>query len=919
VLVDKCQFNLLPATRIIALEMRLKAPNHEAARTDPSASSSGWAPLTVVSLLTRKTLLALRLLGLPFFYLLVITIGICAAIGELLLQCIKVAVRIIRSFYPRVKQRLLLGEQAIRGAGRAVISAVRTLRVPQRLWSGTRVFLALLGHWTEITIRVFAFLGRVILSATTALLRYLLSILTAATDKQRLSVEPHPGRRFPGEAAKRRLFRVLRFLPEILIRFFLYLVPQPRYAILGALFTLPFVVITLAAWTYILRDLPPASQLTTRTQALTTRIYDRKGRLLFKFYKNENRTLVPLAEIPLVLRQGTIAIEDKDFYSHPGISVRGVIRALWSNTTTDTVSGGSTITQQLVKNALLTPEQTWRRKIREAILSIQVELTYTKDQILEMYLNQVPYGGTTYGVAEASDFYFHKRVQDLTLAEAAYLAGLPASPTQFSPYGAHPELAKERQAEVLSKMVELGYITRNAADEAYKQNLPLQSPNIQILAPHFVMYVKDLLSQKYGDTLVEQGGLQVYTSLDLDVQTMAENILRTEVDKVKFLHITNGAVLVTDPQTGEILAMVGSRDYFDTQNDGNVNATLALRQPGSSIKPVNYSVALGSGFTAATVIPDTPISYRVAGQPPYTPVNYDGRFHGNVTLRTALASSYNVPAVKVLAAVGVNRMIDQGKKLGITTWDDPGRFGLSLTLGGGEVRMVDMATVYGTLANGGNRVDLQPILRVSDSHGNNLEQYFCTSAVLPPPSPHSDFLTDPSEIHRGDTNNDCPKQSVMDPGIAYILTDILSDNAARTPAFGPNSDLVISGHTTAVKTGTTNSMKDNWTIGYTPNILVATWVGNFDGSPMSYVASGVTGASPIWHKVMTKLLDNIPNTSFPTPGDIVKTDVCSQTGTLTCDACPVKRTEIFLSGTQPTRACVETDIRKAANPPKKEG
>lgn len=703
-------------------------------------------------------------------------------------------------------------------------------------------------------------------------------------------------------------------------RFYKLKFPRPRLTVPSLLVStsvVGFFAVTLAFWFLILRDLPSPKTLTTRPQALTTRIFDRNGKLLFKFYKNENRSLVPLPEIPLSLRQATVAIEDKNFYSHSGISYRGIARAIWRNLSTGSLAGGSTITQQLVKNTLLSPEKTLRRKIREIVLALGVELTFTKDQILEMYLNEVPYGGATYGVSEAAESYFGKRVQDLNLAESAFLAGLPASPTEFSPYGTHPEAAKQRQKEVLDRMAQDGDITQKAADETLAAKLPLRQSNIDILAPHFVMYVKEILSRKYGDAMVEQGGLQVFTSLDLSLQETVQKIVTSEVDKILFLHITNGSALVTVPATGEILAMVGSRDYFDTKSDGNVNATLALRQPGSSIKPVNYAVALANNFTAATVIPDTPITFRIPGQPSYSPVNYDGRFHGNVTLRTALASSYNVPAVKVLSAVGVSQMLEQGKKMGITTWNDPGRFGLSLTLGGGDVRMVDMASVYGTLANLGSRVDLQPILRVDDSRGHTLEKYTCTEAKLPPTTPTAGFLTKSADTALQTESYGCNRQTVLDPRIAYTLTDILSDNAARTPAFGPHSDLVIPGHQVAVKTGTTNNLKDNWTIGYTPQFLVATWVGNFDSSPMSYVASGVTGASPIWNKIMTYTLKDRPKATFSPPPDLFKVEICSLTGTLSCGACPSKRVEYFLPDTAPTRACDEEMIKKIEEERKK--
>ena len=663
----------------------------------------------------------------------------------------------------------------------------------------------------------------------------------------------------------------------------------------------------------ILKDLPNPHELITREQVLTTKIYDRNGELLYKIYRRQNRSLVKLDDVPLYLRQATIAIEDREFYSHQGVSPQGIARALYRNLVLGKLSGGSTITQQLVKNALLTPERTWQRKIKEAILAVWVETQFTKDEILQMYLNEVGYGGATYGIEEVSQLYFGKSVKEVNLAEAALLVGLPASPTRYSPFGAHPEMAEFRQQQVLREMVENHYLTLETAQEALNQELVFAPQRTDIQAPHFVMYVKEQLAEEYGEKMVEQGGLEVITSLDLSVQNLAQTIVTQEVDQLKNLRISNGAALVTNPRTGEILAMVGSRDYFgasakkqgsaeqseagsyfDENFQGNFNVTTAARQPGSLIKPVNYSVALTMGFTPATIIPDTPITYRLPGQPPYSPKNYDNRFHGNIPLRVALASSYNVPAVKVLSALGVSRMIEQGEKMGITTWNDPSRFGLSLTLGGGEVKMVDMAVVYGTLANLGMRVDLHPILEVRDFEGKLLEK----------------MSTQGGSASGGENKG----ERVLSPSIAFILTDILSDNVARTPAFGASSLLNIPDHPhVAVKTGTSDNLKDNWTIGYTSDLLVASWVGNNDATPMSYVASGVTGASPIWNKIMTELVRNKPDQEFQLPGDLVKVEICPKTNTLPCDGCGGKW-EYFLPGTEPKTHCTPEQLQPTPTP-----
>jgi len=633
--------------------------------------------------------------------------------------------------------------------------------------------------------------------------------------------------------------------------------------------------------------LPNPNKLITRDQVVSTKIYDREGQLLYKIYRQENRTLIQLKEIPLAVIQATIAVEDAEFYQHRGFSWKAIFRAALKNLGGDKLYGGSTITQQLVKNALLTPERTWRRKIKEIVLSLLVESKFSKDEILQMYFNEVGYGGATYGIEEAAQLYLGKSAKELTLAQAALLAGLPASPTTLSPFGAHPELAKERQEFVLYRMKQEGFITEEQRKEAVEEIIRLAPQRTDIKAPHFVMYVKEILAEKYGERMVEEGGLEVKTSLDLSIQEETEKIVKNEVNSLQKLHIANGAALVTNPQTGEILAMVGSKDYFDESIDGNVNVTLRPRQPGSSIKPVNYAVALQNGFTPATVLSDTPITYQVAGQPPYSPKNYDNRFHGNIPLRIALASSYNVPAVKVLSAFGVDRMIDLGEKMGITTWTDRSRFGLSLTLGGGEVKMTDMAVVYGTLANMGTRVDLNPILEVKNYKGEILEK----------------------------TTPEVKKELVLSPNIAYLLTNILSDNAARTPAFGPSSWLNIKDHpSVAVKTGTTQNLRDNWNIGYTPDFVVAVWVGNNDNSPMSYVASGVTGASPIWNKITTFLVKDLPDKPFPPPEELKRIEICPLTNTLPCEGCGGKW-EYFLPGTEPKTHCDSEKIKEMMTSP----
>lgn len=630
-------------------------------------------------------------------------------------------------------------------------------------------------------------------------------------------------------------------------------------------------LILFAAW-YLTRDLPSPRQLETRQLAQTTKIYDRNGKLLFNVYEDQNRTVVPLSQIPQNLKLATIAIEDKDFYKHRGFDIYGIIRAARQTIFAGTLQGGSTITQQLVKSAFLSPERTVSRKIRELYLAFRVEMAFSKDQILEMYLNQVPYGGTAFGVAAAAEQYFDKDVGDLTLAEAALLAGLPAAPTFYSPHSADPERAQVRQRAVLTRMVEEGYITEEEAELAAGEPLKVRPATVDIRAPHFVMYVREYLAAEYGETVAAQGGLKVTTTLDLDVQEMAQKQVRDNIEKLKGLRVSNGAALVTKPKTGEILAMIGSKDFFDSSIDGNVNVTIASRQPGSAIKPINYATALERRLiTAATVIMDVPTTFAAIPRT-YKPVNYDGRFHGPVQVRYALGNSYNIPAVKVLALNTVPEMIKKAREMGISTFEDESRYGLSLTLGGGEVKMTEAAVAFGVFPNEGTRVDLTPILKIEDSHGRTVEEFKPKSG-----------------------------KRVLSAETSFLISSILSDNSARTAAFGSSSLLNIKGKTVAVKTGTTDDKRDNWTIGYTPSYLVATWVGNNDNRPMHpSLASGITGAAPIWNGIMTELLADKVNETFKVPSGVKGVEICSTTGGQKSDKC-ANRFEYFIAGTEPTR------------------
>ncbi|HYK08001.1 MAG TPA: transglycosylase domain-containing protein, partial [Candidatus Eisenbacteria bacterium] len=582
--------------------------------------------------------------------------------------------------------------------------------------------------------------------------------------------------------------------------------------------------------------------------------------LLYAIYATQDRTVVPLQDIPNYLKQATIAIEDKNFYKNPGFDIGAILRAFLADVSHKNFQGGSTLTQQLVKSTLLTPEQSIKRKVEEILISFWTEHMYSKDEILQLYLNEVPYGGTAWGVESAANLYFGKSVKDLDLAESAFLAGLPQAPTTYSPFGIYPNLWKNRQVDVLSHMKDLGFITSKQEEEAKKEELEFAQPQTPLHAPHFAMYIKDLLIQKYGLPLVEKGGLNVVTTLDLPIQEYAQQVVTTEVGKDSSLALTNGAAVVTNPKTGDILAMVGSADY-NNPNWGNVNIATSLRQPGSSIKVVTYAAGLSRGMTAATPIDDSPVSFPGLISP-YAPVNYDGQFHGRVTLRQALANSFNIPAVKTLNNVGIDAFVDLGHALGISHLGNADEYGLSVTLGSAEVTMLDMATAYGTLANLGQRVDINPILKITDSNGTVLEEKKSASG-----------------------------EQVLDKGVAFILGDILADNTARSWEFGSNSPLKIDNHFVSVKTGTTDNKRDNWTDGYTPNFVVITWVGNNDNTPMSQsLASGITGAAPIWHGIMSKLLDKTTDQDRIIPDDIISKECLGHT-------------EYFVKGTEDSINC----------------
>lgn len=623
------------------------------------------------------------------------------------------------------------------------------------------------------------------------------------------------------------------------------------------------------------RDLPSPDRV-VRDEGFSTKIFSRGGDELYDVYGDQRRTPTNFESIPEDLRNATVAVEDKDFYKHGGYDPKGITRAFLVILFQGRLQGGSTLTQQLVKNVLLSSERTLPRKIKEFVLAVQIERKFNKDQILTMYLNEAPYGGTAWGVATAAQVYFGKDVSELDLVESAILAGLPQRPTYYSPFGPEPDAYIARATHVLRRMREDGYISKEDEEGAVEalDDVKFASSAVGIKAPHFVFYVIDQLEELFGERLVEQGGLKVTTTLDLPLQEAAQEIVAEEVEGVADLAVGNGAAMALDPNSGEILSMVGSKDFHNQDEDGQVNVTLSLRQPGSSIKPVTYALALEEGFTPASMIMDTRTEFPGGvGNPPYVPVNYDGKYRGPVSLRRALGSSLNIPAVKVLAQVGIENMLKLAYDMGFTTLEptkeNMRRFGLSVTLGGGEVRLIDMVSAYSVFANGGTKVEPVAILKVEDRDGKVLYEH-----------------------------KQVPGERVIEEGTAFLMDDILSDNEARQLTFGPNSYLNMSGRPIAVKTGTTNDRRDNWTVGWSSSVVIGVWVGNNDNSPMKGVASGVTGASPIWRRIILEALKERPARTFEVPPGVDSVFVDALSGYPEHDGFP-SRSEYVLSGTLP--------------------
>ncbi|MCE9645314.1 MAG: transglycosylase domain-containing protein [Chloroflexi bacterium] len=635
---------------------------------------------------------------------------------------------------------------------------------------------------------------------------------------------------------------------------------------------------------YLFHDLPSINDLPEKINQPSIRITDRNGRLLYEILPvtGGRNAVLGIESLPQCVKDATIAVEDKNFYENPGVDFGGILRALWINLRGgETLSGGSTITQQVARTLLLSDEKsqrTIRRKLRETVLAWGLTRVYSKDEILALYLNQIYYGGLAYGIEAASQTYFGKPASDLLLPECALLAGLPQTPGVYDPF-TNPDLAIERQHVVLDLMEKNGYITSSQKKDAENAPLSYNAEPYPIEAPHFIWMVKDQLDELFASgTLHAQQSLVVRTTLDLSMQNLAEEIVRRRIDGFKpgpgeiNRNVNNAALVVIHPQTGEILTLVGSVDYFDSSIHGAINMAITPRQSGSAFKPVMYAAALDphqpDPLTAASTLMDVPHTFTTRDGQPYQPVNYDGREHGFVSVRDSLASSLNVPAVLVLQKIGIENVISLAQKLGIQSLQDPGQYDLSLALGGGEMSLLELCGAYSAFADAGTYQEVVSILDVRDADGMMIyvpEKY--------------------------------PARQVVDPRVAWLISDILGDDQARSLGFGVNSVLKID-RTAAVKTGTTTNFHDNWTIGYTPDMLVGVWVGNSNYQAMHDV-TGLTGAAPIWAEVMRTVLQGQPDEKFRQPPGMIRTEVCDLSGLLPTEACPHIKGEWFIEGTQP--------------------
>ncbi len=630
-----------------------------------------------------------------------------------------------------------------------------------------------------------------------------------------------------------------------------------------------------AIFAFISFSLPDPNKLNARIVPQSTKIYARDGTtLLYEIHGEAKRTLVNLSDIPDYAKQATIAIEDKNFYNNPGVDLKGILRSVFVDVTSGSLSqGGSTITQQFVRNAILTREKTVTRKIKEIVLAIELEQKYSKDDILKLYLNEIPYGQNAYGIEAAAQTYFGKHARDLTLPEAAYLAALPQAPTYYNPSGPNREQLDNRKNLILDQMFEQGYISAQQRDDAKATKITFSKIRDAILAPHFVLYVQSLLAEKYGEQTLEEGGLTVVTTLDWKMQQAAEKAVADKIeDNIKRNKASNASLVAIDPKTGQILAMVGSRNYFDPDYDGQVNVALQPEQPGSSFKPYVYVTAFKQGMSPATMLMDVKTVFGSYQGKDYAPSNYDGADHGIVNIRKAMAGSLNVPAVKTLALVGVQNAIDTAKDMGIKSDISADKCGLALVLGGCEVTLLDHVSAMGTFANYGVHQEHTPILKVTSGSGDTLEEY-----------------------------EENPGQPVLDPQLAFQIISIMTDNDARSFVFGPNSPLILPNRTVAAKTGTSQNWRDGWTLGYTPSLVAGVWTGNNDGSLMRQGADGVVVAAPIWHNFMVEALKDTAPEEFQEPQGIQHVVVDAISGKLPTEFTLSTKTEVFANSNLPTQ------------------
>jgi penicillin-binding protein 1C len=622
-----------------------------------------------------------------------------------------------------------------------------------------------------------------------------------------------------------------------------------------------FVICSIFALTYLIYlqwTLPDPETLVTRKVGESTKIYDNTGEtLLYDIHGEEKRTIIPWESIPEYVKKATLASEDADFYTHKGVDFSGIARAFLTDIKNVGISqGGSTITQQLIKKALLGDQRDSvftliGRKVKEIILTVEIERRFSKDELFWMYLNQIPYGSNAYGIEAASKTFFNKPAKNLTLNEATILASLPKAPTYYSPYGSHVEDLITRKNNNLKRMLDLKYITSEEYEQALNEKIKFEAGIDKISAPHFVIMVKEYLVSKYGEDAIEKNGLKVVTTLDSNLQTIAEEAVTkyAKINKDKY-KANNAALVAIKPKTGEVVALVGSSNYFDVENDGNFNVVTAKRQPGSSFKPFAYAAAFKKGYPDGTILFDTKTEFNPECQPDglaekdkygldcYHPENYDGRFRGPVTMRSSLAQSLNIPSVKTLYLAGVDDTINLAQAMGISTLQNRTRFGLSLVLGGAEVKPIDLVSAYGVFANDGIRNPWFIIKRVESSTGEVIE------------------------------DNSAEPKRVLDSSVARLITDVLSDNNARSPVFGFSSSLYIPGREVAAKTGTTQENRDAWVLGYSPSLAVGVWTGNNDNKSMTREGAGISASGPMWHEFLAKALANTPVETFDQPDPI---------------------------------------------------